>query len=40
LGLSLFVGFPFASTIRTNLSKFSNSDSDGFGSVIFVRGLI
>lgn len=37
-GLAFFAGLPFASTIRTNLSKFSNSDADGFGIVILVRG--
>jgi hypothetical protein len=34
-----FIGLPLVSTIRTKRSKFSNSESDGFGSVIFVRGL-
>jgi hypothetical protein len=39
-GLAFFAGLPFASTIRTNLSKFSKSDADGFGIVILVRGRI
>jgi len=38
-GLVSFTGLPFATTIRANLSKFSNS-VDGFGIVILVRGLM
>jgi hypothetical protein len=39
-GVAFFAGLPFASTIRTNLSKFSNSDADGFEIVILVRGRV
>ena len=39
-GVAFLAGLPFANTIRTNLSKFSNSDLDGFGIVILVRGRI